>query len=155
MQKFWGCGLIMLVSLLAGAQAHGEYRAYELEVYDRIEKKTEILKTTFSPSDYLLLHGGSQRISIVTRASWICWGDTSQFKEICPPPDPISPRFSVGDQVQVVLKRHVTDQWVGVIENVFYRPDLRSNVYGIRFKQQKNLYARYYEANLQAAAPPK
>ena len=103
-QKFWRSGALLIILLSVCTKVHAEYRAYELEVYDRIERKTEILKTTFSPSDYLQLHGGTQRISVIIRASWICWGDTSQFKEICLPPDPISPRFAVGDQVQVVLK---------------------------------------------------
>jgi len=151
MRKFGKCGAFLMILLLAFTNVHAEYRAYELEVYDRIEKKTEILRTTFSPLDYLLSHGGEQRLGVIIRASWICWGDTSQFKEICAPPDPISPRFSVGDKVQVGLKKHVTDQWIGEIENVFYRPDLRSNVYGVRFEQRKNLYARYYEATLQVA----
>lgn len=137
--------------LLIGKSAFAEYRAYELEVFDRVENRRDIVITSFSPSDYLQLHGGPQRIGVIIRASWMCWGDTSHFKKVCDPPPPISPRFAVGDKVQIVLKKHITDQWIGTIENVFYRPDLRSNVYGVRFPERKNLYTRYYEANLQPA----
>lgn len=131
---------------------YAEYRAYELEVFNRLSwlpENSEIVTTTLSPMDYMLTHGGTERIGVITRASWICWGDTSRYKKICPQPPTINPRFQTGDKVQIVLKHHVTDQWVGVIENSFYRPDLRSNVYGVRFSERKNLYTRYYEAHLQ------
>ncbi len=141
--------LSLLIWLAAAPWAWAEYRAYELEVFDREEQRSEIITTTFSPSDYILSHGGPRRIGVILRASWMCYGDTSLYKPVCPQPVPINPRFLVGDKVQVVLKHHVTDQWTGVIENSFYRPDLRSNVYGVRFPDRKNLYTRYYEANLQ------
>ncbi len=147
---YFGLGTLLIL-LLAYQQADAEYRAYELEVFDRVEQRREIVTTTFSPSDYILIHGGAQRIGVIIRASWMCWGDTSKFKKVCPPPPPISPRFQVGDQVQIILKKHITDQWIGKVENIFYRPDLRSNVYGVRFPEKKNLYTRYYEANLQSA----
>ncbi|MBF0287335.1 MAG: hypothetical protein HQM14_05900 [SAR324 cluster bacterium] len=147
---YFGLG-ILLVLLFSYQPAYAEYRAYELEIFDRVEQRREIVITTFSPSDYTLIHGGAQRIGVIIRASWMCWGNTSKFKKVCPPPAPISPRFQVGDSVQVVLKKHISDQWVGKVENIFYRPDLRSNVYGVRFPEKKDLYTRYYEANLQAA----
>ena len=66
-------------------------------------------------------------------------------------PKAINPRFQQGDRVQIVLKKHLTDQWLGVIENSFFRPGLRSNVYGVRFAERGNLYTRYYESNLKKA----
>jgi hypothetical protein len=66
-------------------------------------------------------------------------------------PKAINPRFQEGERVQIVLKKHLTDQWLGVIENSFFRPGLRSNVYGVRFSQRGNLYTRYYESNLKKA----
>ncbi|MBF0351229.1 MAG: hypothetical protein HQM11_09350 [SAR324 cluster bacterium] len=138
---FWVCLSIALA----------EYRAYELEVFDRIQMKKEIVITSFSPSDYILSHGGPQRIGIIIRASWMCYGDTSQYGKVCPQPPAINPRFKVGERIQVILNKHLTDGWLGVVENSFYRPDLRSNVYGVRFPERKDLYTRYYEANLQKA----
>ena len=142
----FNCTLVFL--LLSSSTAFAEYRAYELEVFDRIVNTSRKIITSFSPSDFIQVNGGPQRIGIVIRASWICYGDTSLYKKVCPMPKAINPRFQEGDRVQIVLKKHLTDQWFGVIENSFFRPGLRSNVYGVRFTERGNLYTRYYESNL-------
>ena len=137
--------------LLTSFSAFGEYRAYELEVFDHITNTSRKLITSFSPSDFIQVNGVPQRIGVIIRASWICYGDTSLNKKVCPTPKAINPRFQEGDRVQIVLKKHLTDQWLGVIENSFFRPGLRSNVYGVRFPGRGNLYTRYYESNLKKA----
>jgi len=137
--------------LLSSFSAFAEYRAYELEVFDHITNTSRKLITSFSPSDFIQVNGGPQRIGIIIRASWICYGDTSLNKKVCPIPKAINPRFQEGERVQIVLKKHLTDQWLGVIENSFFRPGLRSNVYGVRFPNRGNLYTRYYESNLKKA----
>jgi hypothetical protein len=137
--------------LLSSSAAFAEYRAYELEVFDRIVNTSRKVITSFSPSDFIQVNGGPQRIGIIIRASWICYGDTSLYKNVCPMPKAINPRFQEGDRVQIVLKKHLTDQWLGVIENSFFRPGLRSNVYGVRFTERGDLYTRYYESNLKKA----
>ena len=137
--------------LLSSSAAFAEYRAYELEVFDRIVNTSRKVITSFSPSDFIQVNGGQQRIGIIIRASWICYGDTSLYKKVCPIPKAINPRFQEGDRVQIVLKKHLTDQWLGVIENSFFRPGLRSNVYGVRFTERGDLYTRYYESNLKKA----
>ena len=137
--------------LLSSIAAFAEYRAYELEVFDRIVNTSRKVITSFSPSDFIQVNGGPQRIGIIIRASWICYGDTSLHKKVCPMPKAINPRFQEGERVQIVLKKHLTDQWLGVIENSFFRPGLRSNVYGVRFTERGNLYTRYYESNLKKA----
>ena len=134
--------------LLSSSAAFAEYRAYELEVFDRIVNTYRKVITSFSPSDFIQVNGGPQRIGIIIRASWICYGDTSLHKKVCPMPKAINPRFQEGERVQIVLKKHLTDQWLGVIENSFFRPGLRSNIYGVRFTERGNLYTRYYESNL-------
>ena len=137
--------------LLSSSAAFAEYRAYELEVFDRIVNTSRKVITSFSPSDFIQVNGGPQRIGIIIRASWICYGDTSLHKKVCPMQKAINPRFQEGERVQIVLKKHLTDQWLGVIENSFFRPGLRSNVYGVRFTERGNLYTRYYESNLKKA----
>ena len=137
--------------LLSSSAAFAEYRAYELEVFDRIVNTSRKVITSFSPSDFIQVSGGPQRIGIIIRASWICYGDTSLHKKVCPMPKAINPRFQEGERVQIVLKKHLTDQWLGVIENSFFRPGLRSNVYGVRFTERGNLYTRFYESNLKKA----
>ena len=141
----------LVLLLLSQSAAFAEYRAYELEVFDRIVNTSRKVITSFSPSDFIQVNGGPQRIGIIIRASWICYGDTSLHKKVCPMPKAINPRFQEGERVQIVLKKHLTDQWLGVIENSFFRPGLRSNVYGVRFTERGNLYTRYYESNLKKA----
>ena len=148
--KFYLC-LIQLFFWVSVNSAYAEYRAYELEVFDRIANTSRLVITTFSPSDFVQVNGGPQRTGVIIRASWICYGDTSLYKKVCPQPKAINPRFKPGDRVQIVLKKHLTDQWIGVIENSFFRPGLRSNVYGVRFVERSNLYTRYYESNLKKA----
>ena len=140
--------LSVIFFLLSASTLFAEYRAYELEVFDRIVNTSRKVITSFSPSDFIQVNGGPQRIGIIIRASWICYGDTSLYKKVCPTPKAINPRFQQGDRVQIVLKKHLTDQWLGIIENSFFRPGLRSNVYGVRFTERGNLYTRYYESNL-------
>ena len=142
---------ILVLLLLSSRAAFAEYRAYELEVFDRIVNTSRKVITSFSPSDFIQVNGGPQRIGIIIRASWICYGDTSLNKKVCPMPKAINPRFQEGERVQIVLKKHLTDQWLGVIENSFFRPGLRSNVYGVRFTERGDLYTRYYESNLKKA----
>ena len=142
---------ILTLFLLGTTTVFAEYRAYELEVFDRITNTSRKVITSFSPSDFIQVNGGPQRTGIIIRASWICYGDTSLYKKVCPTPKAINPRFQQGDRVQIVLKKHLTDQWLGVIENSFFRPGLRSNVYGVRFAERGNLYTRYYESNLKKA----
>ena len=144
------CFIQMLV-LLSVNTAYAEYRAFELEVFDRIANTSRKVITSFSPSDFIQVNGGPQRTGVIIRASWICYGDTSLYKKVCPQPKAINPRFKPGDRVQVVLKKHLTDRWIGEIENSFFRPGLRSNVYGVRFSARGNLYTRYYESNLRNA----
>jgi len=141
----------LVLLLLSSSATFAEYRAYELEVFDRIVNTSRKVITSFSPSDFIQVNGGPQRIGIIIRASWICYGDTSLNKKVCPMPKAINPRFQEGERVQIVLKKHLTDQWLGVIENSFFRPGLRSNVYGVRFTERGNLYTRYYESNLKKA----
>ena len=72
--------------LLTSFSAFGEYRAYELEVFDHITNTSRKLITSFSPSDFIQVNGGPQRIGVIIRASWICYGDTSSHKKLCPMP---------------------------------------------------------------------
>jgi len=90
--------------LLSSSAAFAEYRAYELEVFDRIVNTSRKVITSFSPSDFIQVNGGPQRIGIIIRASWICYGDTSLNKKVCPMPKAINPRFQEGERVQIVKK---------------------------------------------------
>ena len=143
--------LTQVLSLICASSAFAEYRAYELEVFDSVANSSRRVITSFSPSDFVQVNGGPQRTGVIIRASWLCYGDTSLYKKVCPQPKAINPRFNPGDRVQIVLRKHLTDAWIGVVENSFFRPGLRSNVYGVRFTERGNLYTRFYESNLKKA----
>ena len=74
--------ITILFFLLSSTAVVAEYRAYELEVFDRIANTSRKLITSFSPSDFIQVNGGPQRIGIIIRASWICYGDTSLYKKV-------------------------------------------------------------------------
>ncbi len=143
--------LTQVLSLISASSAFAEYRAYELEVFDSVANSSRRVITSFSPSDFVQVNGGPQRTGVIIRASWLCYGDTSLYKKVCPQPKAINPRSNPGDRVQIVLRKHLTDAWIGVVENSFFRPGLRSNVYGVRFTERGNLYTRFYESNLKKA----
>ena len=102
--KFSLC-FIKLFFLVSMNSAYAEYRAYELEVFDRIANSSRLVITSFSPSDFVQVNGGPQRTGVIIRASWICYGDTSLYKKVCPQPKAVNPRFQPGDRVQIVLKK--------------------------------------------------
>ncbi|MDH4120386.1 MAG: hypothetical protein OEV94_01600 [Deltaproteobacteria bacterium] len=154
--------LSLAVSMVVAPQARAEYRAYELEVADlhecrmkKLEKcKTWVVQTSMAPDLYQRTHGGVYRIGVVLLATWMCYGDTSDFKAVCPRPQPVNPKYQPGQKVKVKLKKHVTEGWRGDVEVSYYQRDIRSNVYGVRFPDRRMVYARYYEKDLESAEPP-
>ena len=157
----------LAVALLAGAlpltgTARAEYRAYQLEVVDlydcRVNKRqacrTGNVTTALDPQQYLITHGGPYHIGVLLLATWMCYGDTSYYKAVCPRPLPRNPRFKVGDSVNVALVKHITEGWNGRVEVAYYQHSVRSNVYGVRFPERRNVYARYYEKDLRQIGAP-
>ena len=117
-------------------------------VYDHIDNRQWETATGFSPDEYILTHGGKNRLSAYVKATWHCYGDTSGFQKPCAMPKAIEPLFKKGEHVQIVLEKHVTDGWRGTVELSLFRKDLNSNVYGVRFDDKRALYNRYFEMNL-------
>lgn len=140
--------LYLMVGLFFFGTAYAENRAYLLDVFDHITNDQWTAYTAFSPDKYIITHGGGNRLSVMVKATWMCYGDTSSYKPVCPMPKPKNPKFKVGDKVEVLLEKHITQGWVGTVELSLYRDDLKSNVYGVRFSTKRKLYNRYYEFNL-------
>lgn len=144
------------LALLGALPAHGEYRAHELEIIDildcKLNKREKCkrfqVRTAMAPDLYMRTHGGQERIGVILLATWICRGDTSRFRAVCPRPPPRKPKFSVGDTVRVRLKQHITEGWRGKVELAYYQGFLSSNVYGVRFADRQDVYARYFEKDL-------
>ncbi|MBT4288061.1 MAG: hypothetical protein HOD92_12040 [Deltaproteobacteria bacterium] len=147
--------LLLFTLLIISQSAYAEYRAYLLEIYDHIARKKWDAVTGFPPDQYILTHGGGNRLSAFLKATWHCFGDTAGYLQPCPMPAPKNPLFKKGDQVKIALDKHVTEGWIGIVEIILYRSDLRSNIYGVRFGEKRKLYNRYYEFNLEKATAEK
>lgn len=143
--------LTIMLFILFTTSVYAENRAYLLEVFDLFDNKSQEITTGFSPDKYIRTHGGDQRVSVLIKATWMCYGDTSGFQKVCAMPPAVKPLFKKGDQVRVSLKKHITEGWTGMVELSLYREGIKSNVYGIRFKNRRNLYGRYYEKDLEKA----
>jgi len=146
---------LLLCLMLFPFSLRAEYRAYLIEVYDHIANKSWEERTGFSPDKYILTHGGGNRLSVFIKATWVCYGDTSGYTPACPVPEPIKPKFKVGERVRITLEKHITQHQVGVVELVYYQKGVRSNVYGIRFGDKRQIYNRYFEFDLVKADDPK
>ncbi len=110
------------------------------------------VRTAMSPELYVRTHGGEERIGVILLATWMCRGDTSGFRAVCPRPAPREPKFSVGDAVQVKLDKHITQGWRGRVEIAYYQRSVSANVYGVRFPERQEVYGRYFEKDLEKAA---
>ncbi|MCP4298364.1 MAG: hypothetical protein GY786_22485 [Proteobacteria bacterium] len=140
--------IIIFFSTLFGTSLLAESRAYLLDVFDHVTKDQWEIKTNFAPDTYINTHGGRYRLSVMIKATWMCYGDNSHFNPPCEMPKPKKPRFKVGDSVKVTLDKHLTRGWTGKVVISLYRADLKSNVYGVNFGGKRKLYNRYYEFNL-------
>jgi len=141
-------GVCFALILILPTLAQAEYRAYRLEVYDQILGKQWEAVTGFAPDLYINTHGGGNRLSAIIKATWMCYGDLSRYKPACVTPPTKDGAFEVGDEVEVLLKKHLTNGWKGKVELSLWRSDLKSNVYGVRFGDRKDMYGRYYEFDL-------
>jgi len=139
---------ILLCLMIFPFSLRAEYRAYLIEVYDHITQKSWEERTGFSPDKYILTHGGGNRLSAFIKATWVCYGDTSGYTPACRVPKPIKPKFKVGERVKITLEKHITQHQIGVVELAYYQKGVRSNVYGIRFGDKRQIYNRYFEFDL-------
>jgi len=144
--------LFLITLFLMTQTVFAEYRAFLIEIWDHVSKNHWETTTGFSPDKYILTHGGGNRLSTLVKATWVCYGDTSK-KKPCPMPEAKNPIFKKGDSVKVTLKKHLSEDWIGKVELSLYRQDLKSNVYGLRFKDHRKSYGRFYEFNLIKASP--
>ena len=140
--------LIFVSLLIYSGVSLAENRTYLLEVYDHIDKRKFEIVTEFSPDKYLSTHGGGRRSSVIIKATWMCYGDTSGLIRPCKMPKPRNPIYKKGETVKVTLNKHISQGWEGIVELSLYRRDLKGNVYGVRFLSKKQMYGRYFEKDI-------
>ena len=78
---------ILITSIFTPALLHARYRAVRLEIKDTLTGETHEIVTSLSPETYLNHFEGERTFREITiLETWMCWGDTSHFKPICPDP---------------------------------------------------------------------
>lgn len=78
---------IILFFLFSTQNISARYRAYKIEIKDTISGEIFEIITSLSPEVYINYYEANRNfreISIVS--TWMCWGDTSGYKPICPNP---------------------------------------------------------------------
>lgn len=70
--------------------ALAEYRVYQYIVKNKIdttdEVKANIITSTLDPTTYMAYNGGSNLINVNLLRTWLCPGNTGQYKETCESP---------------------------------------------------------------------
>jgi hypothetical protein len=83
--------LILLVTFIICSNSQAEYRAYQYIVKNKINTANDqpnghIIVSTLNPVSYIAYHGGRQMLQVDLLRTWMCPGDTSYKKDICPSP---------------------------------------------------------------------
>lgn len=78
--------LLSLVLCIPSALAHAEYRAFELVITDPTTGQEQLITSTLDPWQYVIYHPTKPEAQVTYRATWMCKGNTSHFKPICPNP---------------------------------------------------------------------
>ncbi|MBK7843240.1 MAG: hypothetical protein IPJ71_06015 [Bdellovibrionales bacterium] len=76
--------LIFIMTSQTSSRALGEYRAYELRLYRPDDGTERLIRTTFDDIQYPTYYPLRQGELIEIKRSWRCWGNTGNFKPICP-----------------------------------------------------------------------
>ena len=109
---------------------YGAYKAYELRIL--CNGKTSVVVASMAPKEYIAYHGGIVAIQSVEQLLyWLCPGDTSNFKKICPKPEMVNPKLRKGEKVKVNLKDDPFDGTEGTVVTGMYSSILAENVYGV------------------------
>ena len=77
---------LALTLIFAPALASAQYRAFELVITDPTTGRERVEISTLDPLQYRQYHPTKPEEQISYRATWMCKGNTSNFKPICPNP---------------------------------------------------------------------
>ena len=78
--------LILLFLFIPIQPISAEYRTYELKIKDHSNQKERLIITTFDHIQYTDYYALNPNESIEYVDSWMCWGNTANFKSPCPKP---------------------------------------------------------------------
>lgn len=78
----------MLALLLLAFSTHAEYRAFELVIANSSSGQERVVISTLNPREYRMYYPSRWEDQISYRATWMCKGNTSSHKPVCPKPEP-------------------------------------------------------------------
>ena len=77
----------ILFPLLFTTPLEARYRAYKLSILDAVSGEKYQVITTLPPQVYLMYYETNRSFRQTTVVgTWMCWGNTSHLKPICPDP---------------------------------------------------------------------
>ena len=78
-------GLIFI--FLSTSAASAEYRAFQLMLRNVETGDEQIITTTLDHLQYRDYYYLGSSVEVLYQTSWMCWGNTSNHKPICPAPE--------------------------------------------------------------------
>ncbi|MCB0406568.1 MAG: hypothetical protein KDD34_00110 [Bdellovibrionales bacterium] len=83
--------IFLLTGLLLSSPALAEYRAYQLVIVNETTGSEKRILSTFDHIQYRGYFGLAPGEQVFYEKSWMCYGNTSYHKPICPPPPELPP----------------------------------------------------------------
>jgi hypothetical protein len=77
--------LPLLLALIPAA--HAEYRAFELVITNPTSGQEHVMISTLDPNQFRRYYPVKSDESVAYRATWMCRGNTSAYKAVCPKPE--------------------------------------------------------------------
>jgi len=71
--------------------ARAEYRAFELVIVNSTTGQERVERSSLDPKQYTRYYPVKVDEAVTYRATWMCRGNTSHAKPLCPQPDTRSP----------------------------------------------------------------
>ena len=78
--------MAFLMLLLTSKLAFAEYRAFELVIVNSTTGEDRVQLSNLDPLQYRRYYPVKPDESVTYRQTWMCRGNTSHFKRICPNP---------------------------------------------------------------------
>ena len=83
---------LIAILLIQTPHAKAEYRAFELVIYNATSGQERIVVSSLDPRQYQHYYPVRLDEQVTYRQTWMCRGNTSNYKSICPKPaEPESP----------------------------------------------------------------
>lgn len=80
--------LLFFLVIFSLSNARAEYRVFELLIQNQNDKSERTVISNLDPFQYPGYYDLRQGEIVLYTDTWMCWGDTGNFKSFCPKPKP-------------------------------------------------------------------